>query len=1108
MKLKKLEIRNIASIEHAVIDFSAAPLDGEHLFLITGETGAGKSTIIDCLCLALYGDTPRLSHAKKAEYENNRNDEKLKTNDVKQLLRRGAVSADVSLTFDDNNGIPHTATWHVHRARMKTDGNIIGPERVIKTDDGVTTNPVYKTKKTEIEEYVEELIGLRLNEFFRTVVLAQGRFAEFLNSDETDKATLLEKMTGTEVYTQIGVKIHEVEREKKAVRDNLLGQLQNITLLNDDEKAEITGEMSRLRDELAGVNQQRDQAKKMADWLDKKAQIEKTLAEKRQYLAAKQAETQKPDFIEQQRLVKDWESTAEPRRELRDRLVAQTQIESLLKKQPALQEEFDGLCAALRAMVSGVKDMEQQLAEVDAYLNGEQPNKEMYKAIKSIKSHLSQRKTEQDNIKEFTTALNKDKEMLPGVEQTHNDTLKAYKELESSVNALQERYDGIGVADIMAKKDALTDAARALTALSAERGNLANAVAAVEGLEKERGEEWLALEKERAAIDDKRALKEQAANALSREKDWNTLIEQAHLKLKPGERCPVCGETIKELKNPSGQDVLIELEKQLAQAEQNVIQAEGRIAASKKLVQRLDQQITSAKQSLDERKAALEKQWNLTRVCLAKCGRQATEMPDEQVAQALATSINEEEERLNISLQQANELHLQIKAERVKLDKSITAHNEAKIHLNKINDSIKYQTEAINDSIKRFDAHNSELDVLLTIPDWQQQADGNEGFIGGLEKRAADYQQKEEDAQRLRDTIKLNRAIIPAMEENKSNIEGLTDHHHTCDKVPAKLDEWWRQFENKCIQWNNDLANERRIVSRAQQALDSYLSAHDGMTEPRLAQLNRYDGDSIHAIKGAQQALMEAIIRAEGEIASLVEQQGDIQRGKPDFIEENRDKLDEILKINDEKCERLTSLIADLKARLKTDEENLRLVGEKKAALEEAEAVYGRWADFSVMLGSADGAKFRRIAQSYILGELLHSANGYLRRFNDRYELVASPGKLVILVRDLLQGDLTSVNTLSGGESFMVSLALALALSSTMGRVFTVDTLFIDEGFGSLSENYLDNVIETLNRLYEIGERRVGIISHVEALKERITTQIQVYRDAGNNTVSRVNVVS
>ena len=90
----------------------------------------------------------------------------------------------------------------------------------------------------------------------------------------------------------------------------------------------------------------------------------------------------------------------------------------------------------------------------------------------------------------------------------------------------------------------------------------------------------------------------------------------------------------------------------------------------------------------------------------------------------------------------------------------------------------------------------------------------------------------------------------------------------------------------------------------------------------------------------------------------------------------------------------------------------------------------------------------------------------------------------------------------------MVSLALALALSSMSGKVFSMDTLFIDEGFGSLSPNYLDNVMETLNRLYEMGGRRVGIISHVEMLKERVATQIQVQRDPSNNTVSRVNIVT
>ena len=183
------------------------------------------------------------------------------------------------------------------------------------------------------------------------------------------------------------------------------------------------------------------------------------------------------------------------------------------------------------------------------------------------------------------------------------------------------------------------------------------------------------------------------------------------------------------------------------------------------------------------------------------------------------------------------------------------------------------------------------------------------------------------------------------------------------------------------------------------------------------------------------------------------------------------------------------------------------MVKGKAELLKQADAEFEQWSQFNKMLGSADGLKFRKIAQSYILGDLLVKANSYLRQFNGRYELEANPGSLVILVRDLVQGDLTSATTLSGGESFMVSLALALGLSNMSGRMFSVDTIFIYEGFGSLSEEYLEKVMETLNRLYDMGGRRVGIISHVDLLKKRVPTQIQVTHDKENTTVSRVKVV-
>ena len=167
--------------------------------------------------------------------------------------------------------------------------------------------------------------------------------------------------------------------------------------------------------------------------------------------------------------------------------------------------------------------------------------------------------------------------------------------------------------------------------------------------------------------------------------------------------------------------------------------------------------------------------------------------------------------------------------------------------------------------------------------------------------------------------------------------------------------------------------------------------------------------------------------------------------------------------------------------------------------------LYQRWDRLNQLLGDATGGKFRKIAQSYVLSNLLHAANGYLRSLTDRYTLHVRPGSFAISLSDAYQGyTLRAATTLSGGESFLVSLALALALSDIDSHL-SVDTLFIDEGFGTLSGEALQNAVSTLRSLHAKAGRHVGIISHVKELKECIPVQICVEQE-GYNSSSQVKV--
>ena len=220
---------------------------------------------------------------------------------------------------------------------------------------------------------------------------------------------------------------------------------------------------------------------------------------------------------------------------------------------------------------------------------------------------------------------------------------------------------------------------------------------------------------------------------------------------------------------------------------------------------------------------------------------------------------------------------------------------------------------------------------------------------------------------------------------------------------------------------------------------------------------------------------------------------------------ENTETLEETLKSLEETIRNNDQQIGGIKEKLDANQKHSKEKKDLQDEANEKKQIHEKWDRLNQLIGDSTGNKFRKIAQSFVLGNLVTSANHYMRTLTNRYTLKVQPGTFVITVEDAYQGYASrAASTISGGESFLVSLALALALSD-IGNKFSVDTLFIDEGFDTLSGEPLQNAITTLRALHSRFGRHVGIISHIEELQERIPVQIKVIQE-GNTSSSKVEV--
>jgi exonuclease SbcC len=255
MRILAIRGSNLASLAAPFeIDLSVDPLAGCGLFAITGETGAGKSTILDALCLALYGEYPRVSVGRR-ETAPDPGGEAISIHDGRAILRRGAGGGYAEVDFVGQDGERYRARWEANRARGRANGRLQNEQRALfRLDDG----SAIASGKTQVREAVEARTDLTFDQFRRTVLLAQGEFDAFLLAAESERAELLEKITGTEIYAAISIRVHEGTETRRRTVEQLEQRRSDIGLLDDGSRRGLLGEQGQLAETIVQKTTERD----------------------------------------------------------------------------------------------------------------------------------------------------------------------------------------------------------------------------------------------------------------------------------------------------------------------------------------------------------------------------------------------------------------------------------------------------------------------------------------------------------------------------------------------------------------------------------------------------------------------------------------------------------------------------------------------------------------------------------------------------------------------------------------------------------------------------------------------------------------------------------
>ncbi|MDD4538429.1 MAG: AAA family ATPase [Lentisphaeria bacterium] len=1209
MKILKVRLQNLNSlVGEWRIDFTHPDYSGNGIFAITGPTGAGKSTILDAICLALFGRTPRLERVNQS------------ANDI---MSRHCGECLAEVEFSTLRG-HYRCTWSQRRARGKADGKLQQQKHEIAD---LNSDKLLETKLLAVIPKVEEVTGMNFERFTRSMLLAQGSFAAFLQADPDKRSPILEGITGTSVYTEISELVHQRNSEEKQKLERLAAELSGVTLLSDDEVGERRNALATTDSEIAELDKQITALQAAIGWHQQLAKLKHDLTniepEKEKLTTATAAFAADRERLAAALRALECDAKYGNYAQLRTDLNNKTAALAVNNERlPELQDQADLATATAEA---ATKQYQAVKAEQIALVPELSAARKLDSKINDGKNLLA---TTEGRLAEIANGLDEQQKCLAKANTTLTDKTWLRTKLESDMTT--GSADGGLVGQLAAISDKFTQLRQARKALEKASADLGKAEHVRQEADKDIERDKKVLADRQTAAEATEAKLTKAESALERtlrgqtQRDWqeqrlslqgklshlqqalvghatyvrllndqadcrqtcdslqksiasltttlgikvdvcqtqtalvNSLeetfhaakliadYEQARRELADGKPCPLCGATdhpfakgnipvpsTAKQQLDAAKKKLNELDKEKQRLEielngqrRDKVQAEDRLKA-------LGQELPTAVAQLNELCATIapdgsltaetpalnDKFTVLTQELKAKMTEAASVIDQAAMDAKAVDSCKKEVEDARAAVLAADKLLSNAKTEAEKAKLGLQSKAEACTSAQQRLDECRQQAlgsikpfgyDAISED--RLDGIYSELQQRRD--NWQRQQQdwlklekeipALTATISECEKRChelADEQTKKKSdlATQQRDLAELqaSRADVlggkAAEDEEKrvaNELEGAETKRDNTIKHRQDCQHKLQEIETFIHNLQNDISELKANTTRAEEAFHQAISTKGFADEAaflaaRLPELER------EALQKKDKDLTQRATELACEEKRLREQLA--AEEKKALSNEPRESLESQRTAQTTAMQQLHEKSGALRQELNANDQAKEKHRDKTASLETQRQSCAKWEMLHDLIGSSDGKKFRDFAQGLTFEIVIKHANAQLRKMSDRYLLTRDrDNPLELNVIDNYQADaIRSTKNLSGGESFIVSLALALGLSNMASKNVRIDSLFLDEGFGALDEEALESALDALAGLQHEG-KVIGVISHVVTLKDRITTQIQV----------------